>query len=330
MGGNALKDVETRRYDADEYYRLRCEVEDKLMELFPLCRTAVLRAYKNKPTFGDMDILIDSKFLPDHYIEMIDDDFSPRQIFKNGNCLSFEYKQFQIDLIITTPDEFNTSRQYYSFNDLGNLLGRVAHSMGLKLGHDGLSFNWRIDTYQFRNKVLLTEFKDILLVLGYSWSRYSDGFDDLTDIFEFVVSSPFFNKEIFMLENRNHTSRVRDTKRKTYTQFLEWLETKEDLPAYPKKADKSEWLPYLFEKINGFQKLYDGVMVEWNNAVLYKIKFNGNIVREITGLDGKELGEFMKYTKMYHPCLYDIDFVLTADEQTINNIISLLFRLWKL
>lgn len=329
MGGNCLKNIETRRYTADEYYKIRCRVTDRLESLFPLCRIHVLRAYRNKESYGDMDVLIDSKFLPQNYVEEILEEFGCNDHVKNGNCLSFDYRQFQIDLIATKPEEFNTSKEYYAWSDLGNLLGRIAHSMGLKLGHDGLSYNWRIDTYQFKNEVLLTEFKDILPVLGYSWERYKKGFDTLQDIFEFVVSSPFFNKDIFMLHNRNNAARTRDRKRKTYMEFLKWLETRDDLESYPKAAHKDDWLPFLFSRIKGFEETYQRVKIEWNNAVEYKRKFNGDIVKEYTGLEGKELGVFMQWVKRfeYHDENYAFyeAWVLEHDESEIKERILELF-----
>lgn len=308
MGGNCLKNCTTRRYDADEYYALEKDVVDSLECLFPLCKILPIKAFKNKESFGDADILIEGKYLPMDWQEQIQDKFKCKQTFKNGNCFSFEYKEFQVDLIVTAPDEFYTSYNYFNYNDMGNLLGRVAHSMNLKLGHDGCSFNWRIGTYQFRNVVLLTDWKDILPVLGYSYERYAEGFDTLEDIFKFVVSSPFFNKEIYLLNNRNHTSRVRDAKRATYMSFLKWIEGYEETPTQVANMtaagvhralheDKSYWLPYLFAEIPGFKETYDKVQAEWDAEVEFKKRFNGDLVKEWTGLFGKELGEFMKWLR---------------------------------
>ena len=198
--------------------------------------------------------------------------------------------------------------------------------MGLKLGHDGLSYNWRVDTYQFRNEILLTEFKDILPVLGYSVPRYNRGFDSLEEIFEFAASSRFFNKDIFLLHNRNHASRIRDVKRKTYMEFLDWLETKNDLPVYPKAQDKAEWLPYLLQQIEGFEELWNKVQTEWCDAMDYKRRFNGDLISEWTGLKERPLGEFIKWLKA---CIiedepaFSIDFVLGDNKLVKNRVLNL-------
>lgn len=287
---------------------------DSLESLFPLCKILPVKAFKEKESFGDADILIEGKFLPSDWQEQIISMFSlkPEMWFKekNSNVFSFAYRQLQVDLIVTAPDEFHTSYNYFNYNDLGNLLGRVAHAMGLKLGHDGLSYNWRVETYQFRNIILLTDWKDILPVLGYDYSQYGKGFDTLEDIFKFVVSSPSFSKDIYLLHNRNHTSRVRDAKRKTYMDFLKWLEGYEETQAQRSLAwwhngcrketgDKRSWLPHLFHSIKGFEAIYNSVQAEWEQAIEFKKRFNGELVKEWTGLSGKELGEFMRYMKEF-------------------------------
>lgn len=304
MGGNALKNCSTRRYRREEYFDLCNEVVFKTSYWLPCSFPHVIEAYHNKESFGDMDVIILSDMLPYNYLEIIKEVFEPAELVKNGNCVSFEYKNFQIDFIITPEEEYSTSVRYFSYNDLGNLLGRVAHSMGLKLGHDGLSYNWRVDTYQFRNIVLLKDWKDILPVLGYDYNDYKHGFATLEEIFKFVVKSPYFNKDIYLLRNRNHTSRVRDAKRKTYMDFLDWIETyqeTEEQKAYAATrhsiSGKDVWLPYLFSKIEGFEAVYSAVNVEWKQAILIKNKFNGDIVKEQLGLEGKELGKFMRYLK---------------------------------
>lgn len=265
-------------------------------------RFEVIKAYNNKTSFGDLDIVVESTHLRSEYVEMLRNLFQTKELVKNGNCVSLEFKQLQIDFIITPASEYETSLNYFSYNDLGNLLGRVSYSMGMKLGHDGLSYNFRDGTYQFRNVILLTDWKDILPVLGYSYERYAAGFDTLEDIFEFVVSSDLFNKGIYALENRNHAARVRDTKRDSYMKFLKWLEGYKETPEQGlaqdwRLHDKKLWLPYLFEKITGFEATYNSVRKEWDEAIKFKSLYNGDLVSSWTGLSGKELGVFMKRMK---------------------------------
>lgn len=311
MGGNCLKKCETRRYTADEFYVLEKEVVEMLYDVFILSQIRPLKAYKSKPDMGDMDVLVESDCIPNNWIDLLNKKFQPKETFKNGNVFSFEYKQCQVDLILTSKENFKSSYQYFDYNDLGNLIGRVSHSMGLKLGSDGLTYKFMgAERYVFKEIKLLDDWEQILPVLGYDWKRYNQGFDTLEDIFEFVVSSPFFNKSIYALENRNHAARTRDQKRKTYMEFLDWLESYKHTETQImtqmvthgwKEYQGTEYgyRPYLFEKLPGFKEQYDATQKEFLLAQEYKKRFNGELVSKWTGLEKQELGKFMAWLKGY-------------------------------
>jgi len=300
MGGNALKEVKTRRYQRDEYHALEKEVLAKLRLHFSQKTViAPIKAYSTKESFGDMDILVSSDMLPNDWHVAVSDLLESKEVFKNGSVVSFEHREFQIDLITIPLSDIECAMRYFDYNDLGNLLGRIAHMMGLKLGHDGLSYNWRVDTYQFKNVVVAKNWHDVLPVLGLDPGPYFKGFDTLEDIFKYVASSKFFDPAIYLLHNRNNVSRVRDMKRKTYMEFLDWCET---LPPYPpqRKEDKRGWLPYLFEAIPGFEQIYNEVQADWDKEVEFRKRFNGDVVKAATKLEGRTLGEFMKWFKERH------------------------------
>lgn len=71
-------------------------------------------------------------------------------------------------------------------------------------------------------------------------ARFHQGFNELEDIFEFVMSSPFFHKDWFLFENRTSDQRARDKKRKNYVAALEYFE----LHA---KNVPSVWIKTVFE-----------------------------------------------------------------------------------
>ncbi len=297
MGGQALKNCVTRRYEADEYDVLTHEVASILIAKGVTCTR--IPSYFSKESHGDLDMLVKSETLPANWDKKIVEWFEPKELVKNGNVISFEYQEFQIDLISVPEEDWLSSFLYYSFNDASNLIGRVAHSLGLKLGYDGLSYNFTEDTWHFRNVILLKDYKDILPVLGYSYERYQQGFDTLEDIFKFVVSSPFFRKSIYALENRNNAARTRDKKRRTYMEFLKWLENYEETKEqrFYNGVHQEDALPYLMREIPSFRNIYDETMSDWADAKEFKKRYNGSLVTEWTGLKEKELGEFMKWNK---------------------------------
>lgn len=310
MGGNALKNTVTRRYGNVEFYRTMTQVQNMIGWALELDSYSLpLLSYGDKESFGDMDVLIESDHLPPDWCDRVYKQFGSTERVKNGNVLSLNYRDLQVDLIATPAAQMLTSWNYFNYNDLGNLLGRVAHSMGLKLGHDGLSYSWREDTYNFRTEVICTDWDMILTILGYDPARYAAGFPTMLSIFEFVASGQFFRREIYQLENRNHAARVRDQKRKTYMSFLDWIETLPPAASGPEMArpdatiirmDKLYFLGRVFRFLPEFAERHAQVMQEWAAAKEFKRRYNGALVSEWIGITGPELGAFMRWMKQTH------------------------------
>jgi hypothetical protein len=284
--------------------------------MFPHNRVEPIRAYGSKESFGDMDLLFESLGSVD-WKDMLTMMFNPKQIVKNGGVWSFEYKDFQIDLILTSPDEFITSLFYFSYNDLNNLTGRVYHKMGFKFGHRGLSFVLKDGDYLFEEIVISNDPRKIYEFAGYDYNRYLKGFDGLQEIFDFVASSPYFHKDIYLLHNRNHTSRVRDKKRKTYSAFLDWCEEQDEFrneyqwESMEERGGRKEveiFMQRAFEMFPDFKIKYDAAFVQFERIRQFKALYNGDIVRELTGLQDQELGKFMKHMKDFTERSWDVPF----------------------
>ena len=224
MGGNALS-YTTVRLTSKNYFRMADHCVEKLRALYPHGRFEAIQSYASKADFGDLDILaFDSNFDPHTAAAAL----GSVETVRNGSVTSLGIKVnpdlpyldgnvFQVDLIYAPLSEFDFSSAYFRFSDLGNLLGRIAHAMGLTLGHDGLTLRMRDGTHMFANITLTRDYDQALSFLGYDPSVFANGFNTLSDIFAYVASSPFFNPDIFLLENRNNASRTRDRKRPTYT-----------------------------------------------------------------------------------------------------------------
>lgn len=300
MGGNALKNVYTRRYEAEEYRALAQEVVEALRGYFPARRVVEIPAYRKKESFGDLDVLLESDNIFEQGLRAVHALFKPKEVVINGGVISFDYKDFQIDVLQTPSKFFQTSLNYFSYNDLGNLVGRIAHAFGhLKLGHEGLHLPLRDDTHLYATIEVSQNWEEILPFLGYKYSEWENGFDDLEQLFSFVVSTPYFNKRIFLLENRNHASRVRDRKRKTYMGFLKWIEDK-NLPEFDYPQNKEELRRKAFEFFPGLKEKVKEAEEKHALIVASHEKFNGTLVASLTGLEGRELGSFMGQFKSAH------------------------------
>jgi hypothetical protein len=145
--------------------------------------------------------------------------------------------------------------------------------------------------------VLTKDPRRTLDYFGFDLPQYDRGFDTLKDMFEWVEKSPGFNPHIYLWESVNAKSRIRDRKRPNYNKFLDCIEEKSLLGRYANILVDKE---VSRERAIKFFQVEDQV-----NAILEKdrrkkflaTKFNGNLVKELTGLEGQLLGNFMKEHK---------------------------------
>jgi len=319
MGGSALKNTFTERKSAADYFEIVEEVEIAIKPLSVEC--IEIPAYTNKESFGDADILIIPRdpntlredLLSGKYLPV------PNELVHNGGVYSFDYKNFQIDLIVRNQSNFSTSYHYYSYNDLGNLIGRIAHKVGLKYGHEGPIYPIKLsDSEELGEVVVSTNMWTILEFLGYDWFEYRKGFNTLEDIFKFVVSSPFFNKSIYDYDALNHTNRTRNRKRQTYGDFLEWLQVQEGLPEY-QFQDKLSYLPTIqaFFHVD----IYGKWRKLWGEHLVKRAansKLTGLEISEMTGKIGKELGEtIVGFRKSFNSNISYEDYMLVTPKSKV-------------
>lgn len=316
MGGTALG-FQGIRLPAKEYFTLISNVN----HAFNMGWSGYLKppgigaipAYKEKESFGDADFLFTGRSVD---WERFTSDFAAfvpgftGDVYRNGSVVSIGVQLpegvFQVDFIYAGEDvdAARVMRCYFSYNDLGNLMGRIAHRMGLRWGQDGLSYVLRSPTNHDRilGEYNLTRQLGIptsFAIMGYDHGRFTGGFTTLESVFEYAASSPYFSPDIFLLHNRNAISRARDAKRKTYNQFLAWVQEKAselpsmDLREEEREAFKAETFNDLCLKYPDFASWYHSTMMA--NAVRERVgvHLNGSVVGASTGLQGRPLGVFM-------------------------------------
>jgi hypothetical protein len=150
-------------------------------------------------------------------------------------------------------------------------------------------------TYVLDEVVVTLDWESALKFMGYE-KYYEKEFNTLEDLFLYTASSPYFNREIYLLENRNHTSRIRDRKRPTYNAFLKWLDSEDamiELPQFDwilKDILRRLFLQKAKDTFPFFEEKLEKIEEMANRKKLIHSKFNGELVREWTGLEGKALG----------------------------------------
>lgn len=302
MGGNALKQGSVRM-DRDTYNAVKNFVKYKL----PDGKVEAPLSYLTKPSFGDVDIIYtgfatDDSEKVDSFLKRA---FNATEIFRNGPCISFDFHNpglgvglgegngVQVDLIKVNSEYFDFAFNYYSYNDLGCLVGTIARACGFKFGHEGLFYRYNHNDKNNINFVPVTKcFDTALELMGF---EEFEEFETLEDIFEYVARSKYFDPNLFRLDSLNHVNRVRNAKRPVYMQFLNWLEIKLDgqLPE-PVVIDRESILKEAMLNIAGFESEFADTMQTLFTREKVKEVFNGTLVSEWTGETGKNLGLLMK------------------------------------
>jgi hypothetical protein len=75
---------------------------------------------------------------------------------------------------------------------------------------------------------------------------------------------------------------------------------------------------------------YDALIAQYEEYKIFKSKFNGEICMELTGLQGKELGQFMTYAKQYTDKPNIKHMFMKYSQQTCNLMIASLYQHYKL
>lgn len=250
-------------------------------------------SYSTKETFGDIDILVPSEYFSfDKFWSKYQ--FRYKDYKKNGGVISLLDKQDrQIDIITTPLNIYNIHYNYLAYNDMGNFIGRIAKSLNLKYGHDGLSLIVRHkgdSTRKIGTIHISTDVKYIYELLDIPYRCY----DNMEQIYSDIMSSRYYHKDSFLLEKQSHHARVRDRKRKSYHGMLEYIK-KYDQSSEPRRKYSIEETLAMFP--DSVTLDYNKIVGDYDKKLYEKTLFNGHIVSEVTGLKGKDLGKFMAYIK---------------------------------
>ena len=300
MGGNATKQYNTIRLDKDTYNKAS-KLLVNLMNQYLDKPFEIIKAYETKDSFGDLDLL--SVNNTDDFEKKLLMNENGKNVFIHGvvsdggiksYAISFKIdnptdpsvllkdnwtKPFQLDFIHKSAEDFDFARKYFSFNDLGNFIGRIASGAGFKFGFDGLykkiHFNENGDIVDVKSlksqrerqelangkpesnkkiEVLITkDFEKAIEFLGFDYQRYTQGFKTLDDIFQYVQESKYFHLENFLLDNRKADVRHRDLKRPNYNLMVDYFQQNnqnyDSLPTYPSTLDLYVHFPEAENKI---------------------------------------------------------------------------------
>lgn len=332
MGGKALNKygIQTERKTTKDFLRIGGEIKERIGIDFNFeIETEIVTCYHTKPDHGDLDLLIkmDGKHFNGNDITLkqyIENAFKPHAIHNNGGVLSFDYENFQIDFIPVRQSKWETAKTYYSYDPLGNIMGKTFHKFGLSYGWDGLFYKFRnFNGRNSQNILISTDASKIFDFGGYDYNRYLQGFKTMEDIFKFAIDSKFFDTEIFQMENLKSIDKKRNRKRGSYHLFLKYLKDNNIKTTYGFNKDKTHYLPMIenyFPEANLMHKLSELQKINSQNRILSQ-KFNGDMVMSwLPNLKGKELGNAIREFKLSFDNYDDYkEFVLNSSFNAIKD-----------
>lgn len=302
MGGTALG-FEAKRMNLEEYHRLSSAA---LKQVGNHIRKMLIPSYLEKESFGDIDIIV--AMTPKEWEQTVSALKKRCPIHHhNKDFFSYGLKDgddiVQVDLIYVGSDyeSLMCAYGYYAYNDRGNLVGKIARRCGFKYGANGLTYA----VYDPKNPTncigqicLSKTTHEIFRFLGYSHLLYVP--ETLEDMFEWVASSPYFDRSIYQLDSLTSQQKVRDKKRTTYQKFLQWCEqnpqydngyTEEQVVAL--RQHKLHEALTTFDRVNEYNEIFE----EHHRNEYLKTVYNGCIVSKLTGISDRELGRFMQHMK---------------------------------
>lgn len=296
MGGNLFK---KGRISREQYLKIEAELIPYLKQKFGT-KFAIPRYYADKEDFGDMDIILSEALFEEKSFQEIKEeirtDLSITESKSTGKVFSTLYKNFQVDFFTCPADSFKMMWAYLSFNDIGNLIGKIFKRFNLKYGEMGLFYVYRGDSLSYvRDHRLSSDVSQIFSFIELNFTQWEKGFTSKEEMFKWVIASPYFSVEPYIKQDKTIKKRAKN--RPIMQAFLEFIEINEIHKTYSFLENKGKYIP----QIDSFfpdAKLLEFIKSEDEKVARMKVvreKFNGDIVMSlIPNLSGKELGLFIR------------------------------------
>lgn len=262
------------------------------------------RFYGDKPDFGDMDIIVPTSRDWDRIRSEIAADLGVAQTKYVGRVSSMVFEGLQTDFFAVPAQFVESTCNYMSFNDIGNLLGRICRRFNLKYGEEGLSYTYRREgSDHYRADLPVTQdFRKICAFLHLDYPTWVAGFATLTDVYDWVIASPYFSVAPY-LDDLDGTMERRVGKRPGIASFIDYLGAK-GIAARPVFADRMSYLPQVIAAFPeaGLVEQVASERTKEERANALAARFSGKLVMRLRPeLEGRALSLFIVAFKQSVP-----------------------------
>ncbi|KAF2140331.1 uncharacterized protein K452DRAFT_253107 [Aplosporella prunicola CBS 121167] len=238
MGGHAFEKlgISTPRISTHVYKDLASKYLEVLASFFQ--RVTCSHEPPNKDSHGDVDLLVEGPHLgvsSEHLAEVLD----AKVHVTNGTVTSYAVLHpddpsayVQLDVQVCREGFLEWQQFMTSYGDVSQILGVVHRSLGLSSTDKGLHV--RIPEMEAKNRkasmvYLSHDPEEVMKFLGLNPSLFHSGFDSEAEIYRWIASGRFFNRNA--LETHGHhppeensNDRTRRMKRGMYRRFVEgWM-----------------------------------------------------------------------------------------------------------
>lgn len=258
------------------------------------------KSFPTKTDFGDLDLLGQFSGMNPQAIQ---ERIGSVGLVENGPVTSFAMpvgeSLFQVDLINVPANKIEFTSRYMAWGGAGNFLGKIARFYGMKLSDDALYAAYKVSGD--RHYLPITKiFSEALEILGYDYEKFEKGFSSEQDFLKYVKDGKLFKEEAFLIENFRHKDRVRERKRPAFKEIVIQKNTVLEGEKEEKYLTEDE-----FNKLSLRYPLLKESLVLLHKKLQeekdFSKKWNGTLVSNITGLEKKELGDFMRdFTSRFH------------------------------
>lgn len=297
MGGKIFN---LGRKSAEDFLIIRGDVTSILEEAIE-AKSGVLdyftpRALLDKESHGDIDVVICCEHGTD-VPKFIKEYFKTDNIHINHNIFSFPFSNIQVDFIRTVKENFETNCNYIANGAASMFLGKVSRRIADCIyGITGLEFLVRHEEegHEIGRIQISKDPKKIIEFLGYDYKAWKNGFNSEKELFNFLISSPYIGFDYLESTGGARKHRKREEHCPQYARFIEFAEKAKPKAEIEidKSVDNSIYLIETFFKIKIRGKYMD-IQAAAKRKEEIRAKWSGADIKEITGIEGKELGKLI-------------------------------------
>ena len=309
MGGKAIKIAQ--RIERKNFFKYTKDIIPRVESAFNT-KVKMVKGFHDKKDFGDLDLLVLADRDFGNRRKIIESEFNPKEININSHLISFSYKgddeYLQVDLIFTPEHNWETSKVFFDWGDLGNLIGKTLNNYGrlnnhgysLKFGFDGIKCKLKYKSGS-KNIILSKDNTSIFGFMGIDYNQWKRGFNNREEMFDYIINSKYYDYDSFQWENLSSINKQRNKKRPNYQEFLNYIDSNNY-----KKTIKWKSVDYHLDYIKNYfgvdiKKEMESFQKEIDNTKIIKDKFNGKLVMSVfPELQGIELGNNMRKFKELH------------------------------